>query len=68
MASIIDRPRKRLSQKQLRNIFVPSDANRLQRPDRRETRARCILNISPGEDRCFFLRCYRNPTIDNTAF
>ena len=19
------------------------------------------LNISPGKDRCFFLRCYRNP-------
>ena len=21
-----------------------------------------LLNISHGEDRCFFLRCYRNPT------
>jgi hypothetical protein len=20
-----------------------------------------LLNISPQEDRCFFLRCYRNP-------
>ena len=26
-----------------------------------------ILNISPGEDRCFLLRCYRNPFLSVDA-